>query len=107
MKNTYRVKPGMRYGAHDEFEPGDVVELTEYEVAGHLDKLEMVVPEEVPAPEKPKTSKLKAEKPPASPAADKKKGGKAAKPATPAAEEPEKKAEEATAPEEPDPQSGE
>lgn len=55
MKNTYRVKPGMRYGAHDEFGPGDLVELTEYEAAGHLDKLELVVEEpKTPELEKPK-----------------------------------------------------
>jgi hypothetical protein len=43
----YRVKPGMRHGAGNQYGPGDEVELTEAEARGFLDKLELV-PEEPP-----------------------------------------------------------
>lgn len=41
-KNVYRVKPGRVFGKHDEYKPGDEVELTEEEAQGFLDKLELV-----------------------------------------------------------------
>lgn len=39
---TYRVKPGYKHGATNQYEPGDTVEMTEEEAAGFLDKLELV-----------------------------------------------------------------
>lgn len=42
---TYRVKPGYRHGAGKKYGPGDLVELTEVEAAGFLDKLELVTQE--------------------------------------------------------------
>ncbi len=58
-KRQYRVRPGFRFGTFDEHGPGDVVELTEYEAGGFLDKLEEVkaeakveVEEGPPAPSK-------------------------------------------------------
>lgn len=47
----YRVKPGKRHGMGKRYGPGDVVELTEQEAAGFLDKLERVVDDAPPAPE--------------------------------------------------------
>lgn len=38
----YRVKPGYRHGVGKAYGPGDIVELTEYEAGGFLDKLELV-----------------------------------------------------------------
>lgn len=38
----YRVKTGFRHGNLNQYGPGDVVELTEEEAAGFLDKLELV-----------------------------------------------------------------
>lgn len=37
----YRVKPGFTFGAQKQYKPGDIVELTEEESAGFLDKLEL------------------------------------------------------------------
>jgi hypothetical protein len=45
----YKVKPGYTFGWRDDYQPGDVVELTEAEAGGFLDKLELV--EDVPATE--------------------------------------------------------
>lgn len=41
----YRVRPGFRHGAQRQYGPGDVLEMTEQDAAGFLDKLELV-PEE-------------------------------------------------------------
>lgn len=38
----YVVKPGFTHGARNQFKAGDVVELTEQEAAGFLDKLQRV-----------------------------------------------------------------
>lgn len=38
----YRVRPGVRHGARGQYGPGDVVELTEREASGFMDKLERV-----------------------------------------------------------------
>lgn len=38
----YRVRPGILHGAQRQYKPGDVLELTEQEAAGFLDKLELV-----------------------------------------------------------------
>ncbi len=46
----YRVRPGFHHGAQGQYGPGAVVELTEAEAAGFLDKLELVAP---PASRKP------------------------------------------------------
>lgn len=47
---VYRVKPGVRHGPFDKYGPGDLVEHTEAEAAGFLDKLELVE-EAPPAPD--------------------------------------------------------
>lgn len=39
---TYKVKPGYKHGASNQYEAGDTVEMTEQEAAGFLDKLELV-----------------------------------------------------------------
>lgn len=41
-KQTYRVKPGQRFGVGKRLGPGDTVQLTEAEAQGFLDKLELV-----------------------------------------------------------------
>ena len=41
-KQTYRVKPGHRFGLGKALGPGDTVQLTEAEAQGFLDKLELV-----------------------------------------------------------------
>lgn len=41
-KRQYRVRPGCRFGARDEFAPGSILDLTPYEAGGFLDKLEEV-----------------------------------------------------------------
>jgi hypothetical protein len=41
-KHTYRVKPGYTFGPASIMGPGELVELTEYEANGFLDKLELV-----------------------------------------------------------------
>lgn len=78
---TYRVKPGKFHGPRNEYGPGDLVEHTEYEASGFLDKLELVVelplaaepvipaPESPPSaePEKPKRAKQPKRKPAAEP----------------------------------------
>lgn|SRR3990172_9267278 len=38
----YRVRPGFKFGKHNEFLPGDVVLLTEEEFTGFSDKLELI-----------------------------------------------------------------
>ncbi len=43
QKYGYRVRPGYRHGTQNQYGPGDVVELTEVEAAGFLDKLELAV----------------------------------------------------------------
>ena len=42
IKRTYRVKLGYRHGKNKEHGPGDIVEMTEFEAFGFLDKLELV-----------------------------------------------------------------
>jgi hypothetical protein len=37
----YRVKEGMKHGAHNEYGAGDILELTESEARGFMDKLEL------------------------------------------------------------------
>ena len=39
---TYRVRPGFTFGAFNQHKPGVLVELTEFEAGGFLDKLEPV-----------------------------------------------------------------
>lgn len=41
-KYPYRVKPGRMHGAFNQYGPGSIVELTEDEAGGFLDKLELV-----------------------------------------------------------------
>ena len=41
-KRPYRVKPGQTFGVRADYGPGDIVELTEREATGLLDKLEPV-----------------------------------------------------------------
>ena len=41
----FRVRPGMRYGAQNQFAEGDVVELPVDVLPAFADKLEMVEPE--------------------------------------------------------------
>ena len=63
----YRVRPGFRFGAYDQHEPGTVVELTEAEAAGFRDKLERVAePAQVHQDEPP--GKTEDDAPPADPA---------------------------------------
>lgn len=38
--SLYRVRPGFSFGAFNQFGPGDLVELTEFEAGGFMDKLE-------------------------------------------------------------------
>lgn len=45
----FMVKPGCRFGAVDQYGPGDIVELSEQEAAGFADKL-------APAPAAPATA---------------------------------------------------
>lgn len=40
-KRKYRVREGFRYGAHDQFTAGQIVELEEEEAKHDLDKLEL------------------------------------------------------------------
>lgn len=47
---SYRVRPGVRFGAAKQHGPGDVVELSEEEAKGFLDKLELVREPDPPAP---------------------------------------------------------
>jgi hypothetical protein len=47
---TYRVRPGFRHGAFDQYGPGDEVQLTALEAAGFLDKLEEVAASPVAEP---------------------------------------------------------
>lgn len=50
----YRVRAGQRHGAHDQYRPGDELELAPAEAAGFLDKLELVeLPVELPAGSEP------------------------------------------------------
>lgn len=53
----YRVRPGFHHGAQGQYGPGAVVELTEAEAAGFLDKLELVAP-----PASPETPELNISK---------------------------------------------
>jgi len=39
---SYRVRPKFTHGAFNQYKPGDIVQLTEQEAAGFLDKLELV-----------------------------------------------------------------
>lgn len=41
----YQVKLGMHFGRNQMHKAGDIVELTEFEASGFLDKLELVVEE--------------------------------------------------------------
>ena len=42
LLQDYRVRAGMTFGKGKEHQPGDVVQLTEQEAEGFLDKLELV-----------------------------------------------------------------
>ena len=44
IKKLYRCRPGFTHGAKDEVKPGDIIELTDREAAGLLDKFEWVEP---------------------------------------------------------------
>lgn len=46
-KYKYRVKPGRMHGAFNQHGPGSIVELTEDEAGGFLDKLELVRDDDV------------------------------------------------------------
>jgi hypothetical protein len=46
-KYKYRVKPGLMHGAFNQYGPGSIVELTEDEAGGFLDKLELVRDDDV------------------------------------------------------------
>jgi len=46
-KYKYRVKPGRMHGAFNQYGPGSIVELTEDEAGGFLDKLELVRDDEI------------------------------------------------------------
>jgi hypothetical protein len=48
-KIIYQVKPGYRFGALDQYEPGDKVELSPEEAQGFLDKLQPVEEPSTPA----------------------------------------------------------
>lgn len=48
---SYRVRDGYRFGTSNQHAPGTIVDLTEDEARGFLDKLERVVDEPAPAPE--------------------------------------------------------
>lgn len=37
---TYRVRPGFSFGAFNQYGPGALVELTDFEASGFMDKLE-------------------------------------------------------------------
>jgi len=50
-KQQYRVKPGFTHGQFNQHKAGDIVELTEAEAKGFLDKLELVVEESKPVVE--------------------------------------------------------
>lgn len=58
-KQRYRVRPGYRHGAMDQYGAGDEVELTAAEAAGFLDKLEPVEPVEPDPPLAPAVPKGK------------------------------------------------
>ena len=47
---TWRVRPGFTFGAFNQFGPGALVELSEFEAGGFLDKLEPVTPAPVAEP---------------------------------------------------------
>jgi hypothetical protein len=53
---SYRVKPGRRHGSHKQYGPGDIVELTEFEAATLLDKLQLI--EDDGPPKQPETVDL-------------------------------------------------
>ena len=53
MIKSYRVRPGFRFGALNQYEPGDVVQLEEAAALGFLDKLEPVEEVEEPPPAEP------------------------------------------------------
>ena len=58
----YQVKPGYTHGAFGQYQAGDVVELTEAEAAGFLDKLAPVAepePEVAETTPEPPTGKAK------------------------------------------------
>ena len=44
-KKTYRIRPGFTHGAGRALQAGDLVEMTEREASGFLDKLELVIEE--------------------------------------------------------------
>ena len=48
---TYMVKAGRRFGAENQYGPGDKVELSPQEAAGFLDKLSGPLAEEVAEPD--------------------------------------------------------
>lgn len=73
----YRVRPGFYFGGIIEYGPGTVIELTDAEAQGFLDKLERLpdAPTDAPA----ETSEAPADDPPAEngePAKDKKRSSK-------------------------------
>ena len=45
LRRLYRVRPGRTFGMYDQYRPGDLVELTDSEAGGFLDKLDLVVEE--------------------------------------------------------------
>lgn len=59
----YRVKPGKHHGTQAQYGSGDLVEYTEDEAAGFLDKLELVVETPAPIIPTPTLEELASEKP--------------------------------------------
>lgn len=56
----FRVRPGMRYGAGNQYAEGDVVELPVYVLPAFADKLERVEPEPDAEPVKPEPEVTKS-----------------------------------------------
>lgn len=56
----YRVKPGFTHGAGNQYKAGDIVELTEEEAAGFLDKLELTTGRKAKAAEEESAVDLRA-----------------------------------------------
>lgn len=63
----YRVRPGFYFGGIIEYGPGTVIELTDAEAQGFLDKLERLpdAPTDAPADTSAETSDAPADDPPA------------------------------------------
>ena len=58
----YRVKPGYVHGAQKQYTAGAVVELTEQEALGFLDKLQPLAPSTPPSGDEPPAGETKRRK---------------------------------------------